>query len=67
MFHQVSINATFLTHFPIADNKMLIFPSGLVERFVRPIFKQSGPKDLFKIACSKECGAISRTTASLGI
>jgi len=34
----------------MADNKMEMFPSGLVERFVRPMQEHSGPKDLFKIA-----------------
>ena len=34
----------------MADNNTEIFPWGFVERLVRPIHKQSGPRDLFKMA-----------------
>lgn len=43
-----------------------MFPSGLVDRLVRPIQEHSGPSALFKIAWSNECGAISTTTAFFG-
>lgn len=48
------------------DNRTEIFPSGLVERLVRPMQEHSGPRALFRIAWSNACGAISTTTASLG-
>lgn len=54
------------TYFPIADSNTEIFPSGLVERLVRPMQEHSGPNALFKIAWSNACGAISITTASFG-
>lgn len=53
-------------YFPIADSNTEIFPSGLVERLVRPMHKHSGPSDLLKIAWSKAWGAISITIASFG-
>lgn len=60
------IDIKIQTYFPIAANKIFMFPSGLTERFVSPTLKHSGPKDLFKIDWSKACGAISITIAFFG-
>lgn len=48
------------------DSNTEIFPSELVERLVRLMQEHSGPKALFRIACSNPCGAISTTTAFFG-
>lgn len=38
------------TYFPMPDNRTEIFPSGLVERLVRPMQEHSGPRALLRIA-----------------
>lgn len=54
------------TYFPMADNNTEIFPSGFVDRLVRPMQEHSGPSALLRMAWSNACGAISMTTASFG-
>lgn len=55
-----------IIYFPTADNIWGRFPSGLVERFVKPIQEHVGPKALLSIAWSNAWGAISTTIASFG-
>lgn len=50
----------------MADNNIEMFPSGFVDRLVRPMQEHSGPNALLRMAWSKACGAISTTIASFG-
>lgn len=44
------VKSYILTYFPTADSSVKILSWGLADRFVRPMDKLSGPKDLFKMA-----------------
>lgn len=50
----------------MADNNTEMFPSGFVDRLVRPMEELSGPSALLRMAWSNACGATSMTTASFG-
>jgi len=54
-----------ITYFPIASSKYL--EGDVAPRLVSGTWATSPPRDLFRIACRRPCGAISITRAFLGM